>query len=60
LRANRLATDYKEGTRVKASNARVKPEAIPEHNDPYRIDWTELDNQQYFIGTDVSSLSCSI
>jgi actin-related protein 8 len=40
--------------RVKASNAKSKPEAIPEHNDPYRIDWTEVKGKNYVVGVDVS------
>ncbi|WVR05120.1 hypothetical protein IAU60_002132 [Kwoniella sp. DSM 27419] len=52
----RLATDWKEGTRVKASNAKVKPENIPEHNDPYRIDWTESDRRPFYIGTEALRL----
>jgi hypothetical protein len=39
---------------VKASNAKSKPEAIPEHNDPYRIDWTEVKGKNYIVGVDVS------
>lgn len=54
LRANRLSTDYREGTRVKAFNAKVKPEPIPEHNDPYRFDWTEVDGKPFVVGTEVS------
>ncbi|WVQ70170.1 uncharacterized protein L199_008395 [Kwoniella botswanensis] len=52
----RLATDWKEGTRVKATNAKVKPENLPEHNDPYRIDWTESDNRPFYIGTEALRL----
>ncbi|WVW83184.1 hypothetical protein I302_105202 [Kwoniella bestiolae CBS 10118] len=52
----RLATDWKEGTRVKATNAKVRPENLPEHNDPYRIDWTESDNRPYYIGTEALRL----
>jgi actin-related protein 8 len=55
LRANRLSTDWKEGSRVNAANQRVKPDAIPEHNDPYRIDWTEVEGKHYFVGNDVRS-----
>jgi hypothetical protein len=54
LRVNRLASDHREGVRVKASNAKSKPEAIPEHNDPYRIDWTEVKGKNYIVGVDVS------
>lgn len=39
---------------MKASNAKSKPEAIPEHNDPYRIDWTEVKGKNYIVGVDVS------
>ena len=53
LRANRLSTDYREGSRVKTSNAKVRPEPIPEHNDPYRIEWTEINGKKYFIGEEV-------
>ncbi|WWC90112.1 uncharacterized protein L201_005045 [Kwoniella dendrophila CBS 6074] len=52
----RLATDWKEGTRVKATNAKIKPENLPEHNDPYRIDWTESDNRPFYIGTEALRL----
>ncbi|WVQ98665.1 hypothetical protein IAU59_005796 [Kwoniella sp. CBS 9459] len=52
----RLATDWKESTRVKAANAKVKPENLPEHNDPYRIDWTETDGRPYYIGTEALRL----
>ncbi|WRT67065.1 uncharacterized protein IL334_004031 [Kwoniella shivajii] len=52
----RLATDWKEGTRVKTHNAKVKPENLPEHNDPYRIDWTETDGRPFYIGTDALRL----
>jgi hypothetical protein len=51
---NRLASDHREGIRVNASNAKSKPEAIPEHNDPYRIDWTEVKGKNYIVGVDVS------
>ena len=54
---NRLASDHREGVRVKASNAKSKPEAIPEHNDPYRIDWTEVKGKNYIVGVDVSELN---
>jgi actin-related protein 8 len=50
---NKLATDWKESDRVRTFNGKVKPEGIPEHNDPYRIDWTELEKHQCFVGTDV-------
>jgi len=53
---NRLASDHREGARVKASNAKVRPEAIPEHNDPYRIDWTEVKGKNYVVGVDVGYL----
>jgi hypothetical protein len=49
-----LASDHREGLRVKASNAKARPEAIPEHNDPYRIDWTEVKGKNYIVGIDVS------
>ncbi|OCF41209.1 hypothetical protein I317_04955 [Kwoniella heveanensis CBS 569] len=52
----RLATDWKESARVKAANAKVKPENLPEHNDPYRIDWTETDGRPYYIGTEALRL----
>ncbi|WVQ78037.1 hypothetical protein IAT38_000118 [Cryptococcus sp. DSM 104549] len=52
----RLATDWREGNRVKASNAKVKPEALPEHNDPHRIDWTEPEGKSYFVGTEALRL----
>ena len=53
---NRLASDHREGVRVKVSNAKAKPEAIPEHNDPYRIDWTEVKGKNYLVGVDVRPL----
>ncbi|OWZ65573.1 hypothetical protein AYX14_01119 [Cryptococcus neoformans] len=52
----RLATDWRELTRVKANNTKVKPELLPEHNDPYRIDWTEPEGKPFFIGTDALRL----
>ncbi|KAK8869874.1 hypothetical protein IAR55_000442 [Kwoniella newhampshirensis] len=52
----RLATDWKEGIRVKATNAKVRPEALPEHNDPYRIDWTEPEGKPFFVGTEALRL----
>lgn len=60
LRANRLSTDYREGTRVKAFNAKVKPEPIPEHNDPYRFDWTEVEGKPFVVGTEVSLVDGTI
>lgn len=54
LRQNRLSTDYRDGFRVKQYNAKVKPESIPEHNDPFRIDWTEVNGKKFFVGTEVS------
>lgn len=56
LRANKLVTDWKEGSRVNAANARAKPENIPEHNDPYRIDWTELEGRKFVVGTEALRL----
>ncbi|WWC69531.1 uncharacterized protein I206_103473 [Kwoniella pini CBS 10737] len=52
----RLATDWKEGSRVKATNAKVRPENLPEHNDPYRIDWTESDGRPFYVGTEALRL----
>ncbi|WWC61199.1 uncharacterized protein I303_103779 [Kwoniella dejecticola CBS 10117] len=52
----RLATDWKEGTRVRATNAKVRPENLPEHNDPYRIDWTESDGRPFYIGAEALRL----
>lgn len=49
----KLATDWRDATRVVINNGKVRPEGIPEHNDPYRIDWTELDGRKCFVGTDV-------
>lgn len=51
---NRLATDPRDGIRVKQHNAKVRPEAIPEHNDPYRVEWTEVNGKHYFVGQEVS------
>ncbi|KAL7422269.1 Actin-like protein arp8 [Cryptotrichosporon argae] len=56
LRQERLATDYKEGARVNSANAKAKPENLPEHNDPYRIDWTEPNNRPFIIGTEALRL----
>ena len=57
LRQNKLTTDWKEGARVVAANQKSKPEPIPEHNDPYRIDWTEFAGRAYLVGTDVRRIS---
>lgn len=51
---NKLATDWRDATRVVAANSKVRPEGLPEHNDPYRIDWTEVEDKKCFIGTEVS------
>jgi actin-related protein 8 len=60
LRQNKLTTDWKEGARVKAANAKAKPESIPEHNDPRRIEWTEdLDGRKFVVGTDALRLPVS-
>ncbi|KAK1924798.1 hypothetical protein DB88DRAFT_504858 [Papiliotrema laurentii] len=53
---NKLATDWRDASRVVAANAKVRPEGIPEHNDPYRIDWTETDNREWFVGTEALRL----
>jgi hypothetical protein len=39
---------------VITANEKVKPEPLPEHNDPYRIDWTEVEGRNYIIGQEVS------
>lgn len=56
LRANRLSTDQRDAGRVKAANQRARAEPIPEHNDPYRIDWTELDGRGHYVGEDALRL----
>lgn len=57
LRQGKLTTDSKEGQRVKATNARAKPENISEHNDSRRIDWTELEgNRPFLVGNDALRL----
>ncbi|ORY33761.1 putative nuclear actin-related protein [Naematelia encephala] len=56
LSANRLKTDWKDRDRVIAANSKVRPEPIPEHNDPYRFDWTEVNGKDYFIGTEALRL----
>ncbi|KAK4688229.1 actin-related protein 8, partial [Tremellales sp. Uapishka_1] len=56
LRQNKLTTDYTQAGRVVLSNSKAKPENLPEHNDPYRIDWTEADNRPFFIGRDALRL----
>ena len=57
LRQNKLVTDWKEGARVVAANQKIKPEPVPEHNDPFRIDWTDVDGRNYVIGTEESRMS---
>ncbi|ODN84742.1 hypothetical protein L202_00622 [Cryptococcus amylolentus CBS 6039] len=52
----RLTTDWRDTTRVKAANAKTKPELLPEHNDPYRVDWTEPEGKPFFIGNDALRL----
>ncbi|WVQ71591.1 hypothetical protein IAR50_001131 [Cryptococcus sp. DSM 104548] len=52
----RLTTDWRDTTRVKATNAKTKPELLPEHNDPYRVDWTEPEDKPFFIGNDALRL----
>lgn len=59
LRANKLVTDWRDGARVNASNSKAKPEPIPEHNDPYRVDWTELDGRKFVVGTEALQLADS-
>lgn len=60
LRQNKLTTDWKEGQRVNNANAKAKPESIPEHNDPRRIDWTELEEGRPFhVGNDAIRLPAS-
>lgn len=59
LRQNKLTTDWKEGARVKATNSKAKPESIPEHNDPRRIEWTELEGREYMVGNDAIRLPSS-
>lgn len=59
LRANKLVTDWRDGARVNAANAKAKPEPIPEHNDPYRVDWTELEGRKFVIGTEALQLADS-
>ncbi|EIW69617.1 hypothetical protein TREMEDRAFT_62486 [Tremella mesenterica DSM 1558] len=56
LVANRLATDWREGNRVVTYNQKVKPEPVPEHNDPYRIDWTEVGERGYLVGEEALQL----
>ncbi|CAK9786897.1 actin-like ATPase domain-containing protein [Cutaneotrichosporon oleaginosum] len=59
LRANKLVTDARDGARVNAANAKAKPEPIPEHNDPYRVDWTEVDGRPFVVGTEALRLADS-
>jgi actin-related protein 8 len=54
LRLRRLSTNFDEVRRVRAANAKVKPDSIPEHNDPFRIDWTETKGRDFFVGHEVS------
>jgi actin-related protein 8 len=44
-----------EGSRVSRSNAKARPEPIPEHNDPFRIDYTLVEDKNYFVGQEVGS-----
>lgn len=57
LRANKLVTDWRDGTRVNASNAKARPEPLPEHQDPYRIDWTEVNGRDFIVGTEALRLA---
>lgn len=57
LRANKLTTDWRDGTRVNAANAKAKPETLPEHSDPHRIDWTELNGRKFFVGDEAIKLA---
>lgn len=57
LRANKLTTDWRDGTRVNAANAKAKPETLPEHSDPHRIDWTEVNGRQFFVGDEAIKLA---
>lgn len=57
LRANKLTTDWRDGTRVNAANAKAKPETLPEHSDPHRIDWTELEGRKFFVGDEALKLA---
>ncbi|BEI91665.1 uncharacterized protein CcaverHIS019_0404850 [Cutaneotrichosporon cavernicola] len=59
LRVNKLVTDARDGARVNAANAKAKPETIPEHNDPYRVDWTEVDGRPFVVGTEAQRLADS-
>jgi actin-related protein 8 len=56
LRLRRLSTNFDEVRRIRAANSRIKPENIPDLNDPHRIEWTDVNGQKYFVGVDVSSL----
>jgi hypothetical protein len=37
-------------------NEQFKPEIIPEHNDPYRVDWLDSCQENVLIGEKVSIL----
>lgn len=41
-----------------AYNESVKPEPLPEHNDPFRTEWTETGDRDYLTGEEVSGRVC--
>ncbi|KAL1311421.1 hypothetical protein AAFC00_001583 [Neodothiora populina] len=62
---NQMANDFKINRRnnkrrvlpnsrelVTKWNLSTPPETISEHNDPMRVDWTETDKKEYFVGND--------
>lgn len=53
---------------AKAYNETVQPEVVPEHNDPYRVEWTEvggsgegekIEKRGYVIGDQVNCVPAS-
>ena len=39
---------------VTSFNSNVEPEIIPDHNDPYKIEWTDVtENPPYVVGEKV-------
>nr|ODN81213.1 nuclear protein [Cryptococcus depauperatus CBS 7841] len=52
----RLNTDFRELNRTRNSNAKVKPELLPELNDPHKLDYTDPEGKPYFVGNDALRL----
>lgn len=55
--AKRRAVPNAEG-QVTGFNATAVKETILDHNDPYKVEWTEATNVDYFVGEKVSCQRC--